>query len=115
LAHFPTRRSSDLVGEVMAIGRTFEEALQKALRMLDIGVSGFASNDRFHFDDLEKELQEPTHERIFAIAQALRKGFSVEQVHSLSAMDKWLLYRMPNIIEIETRRAQRPWPCRTDC
>src|SRR2546426_4860881 len=99
------------IGEVMAIGRTFEEAVQKALRILVIGVSGFVGNDRFHFDDLEKELQEPTHERIFAIAQALRKGFSVEQVHSLAAIDKWFLYRMQNIIEIEQRLAHSPWPC----
>src|SRR5207244_8693906 len=57
------------VGEVMAIGRNFEEALQKALRMIEIGVSGFACEEHFRFDDLAKELREPTHERIFAVAQ----------------------------------------------
>jgi carbamoyl-phosphate synthase large subunit len=98
------------VGEVMAIGRNFEETLQKALRMLEIGVSGFAGDHGFHFDNLATELREPTHERIFAIARALRQGFSVDEIHALSRIDKWFLYRMRNIIEIEQRLESIPWP-----
>jgi len=102
------------VGEVMAIGRNFEEALQKALRMLEIGVDGFAGEHNFNFDDLEKELREPTHERIFAIAQALRQGFTVERIHALTAIDKWFLFRMRNVIEIEQNLRQTPWPWHSD-
>src|SRR5881398_3827000 len=86
--------SSDLgsgmksVGEVMAIGRTFEEALQKALRMIETGVSGFAGQQGFQFHDLAKELREPTHERIFAVAEALRQGYSVEEVYGLTHIDR---------------------------
>ncbi len=98
------------VGEVMAIGRNFEEALQKALRMIETGVSGFAGQQGFHFNDLAKELREPTHERIFAVAEALRQGYSVEQVHELSAIDNWFLYRMRGIIEMEQRLKETPWP-----
>jgi carbamoyl-phosphate synthase large subunit len=98
------------VGEVMAIGRTFEEALQKALRMLAIGVNGLAGEWDFHFDDLEKELREPTHERIFAVARALRDGFSVDQVHALSHIDEWFLYRIENIVQLEKIMAGEPWP-----
>src|SRR6185369_14712628 len=79
------------VGEVMAIGRTFEEALQKALRMLEIGVSGLAGEWDFHFENIERELREPTHERIFAVARALRDGLSIDRVHNLSRIDKWFL------------------------
>jgi len=98
------------VGEVMAIGRNFEEALQKALRMIEIGVSGFACEEHFRFDDLAKELREPTHERIFAVAQALREGFSIEQIHSLSLIDNWFLSGMKNIIEMEARLRTAEWP-----
>jgi carbamoyl-phosphate synthase large subunit len=102
------------VGEVMAIGRKFEEAIQKALRMLEVGASGFAGQHAFHFEDLAKELRQPTHERIFAVAQALRDGFSVEQIHALSAIDKWFLYKMNNIIEMERRLREIPWPLSKD-
>ncbi len=102
------------VGEVMSIGRSFEEALQKALRMLEIGVSGFAGHHGLQFEDLQKELREPTHERIFAVAQALREGFSVDDVHALTAIDKWFLYRMRNIIEMEQRLDQTAWPWNHD-
>jgi carbamoyl-phosphate synthase large subunit len=102
------------VGEVMAIGRNFEEALQKALRMVEMGASGFAGYHGFHFDDLEKELREPTHERIFAVAQALREGFSVDRIHELTKIDKWFLYRMHNIIQTEQRLEQTPWPWTRD-
>ncbi|HYR41911.1 MAG TPA: carbamoyl-phosphate synthase large subunit, partial [Terriglobia bacterium] len=98
------------VGEVMAIGRNFEEALQKALRMIEIGVSGFACEDHFHFDDLAKELREPTHERIFAVAEALRQGFSIDRIHELSRIDNWFLSGMRNIIEMESRLRNTPWP-----
>ena len=90
------------VGEVMSIGRKFEEALQKALRMLDIGVSGLtATENNVVFDDLEQALQEPTEERIFAVAQALESGYSVEHVHKLTHINKWFLYKIQNIINIE--------------
>jgi carbamoyl-phosphate synthase large subunit len=102
------------VGEVMAIGRNFEEALQKALRMVETGASGFAGHHGLHFDDLEKELREPTHERIFAVAQALREGLSVDRIHGLTRIDKWFLYRMRNIIQTEQKLSQTPWPWSRD-
>jgi carbamoyl-phosphate synthase large subunit len=98
------------VGEVMAIGRRFEEALQKALRMLEIGVHGLAGETNFRFEDLAKELREPTHERIFAVAQALRDGFTVDEIHSLSHIDKWFLHRIKNIVEMESRLTAQVWP-----
>jgi carbamoyl-phosphate synthase large subunit len=88
------------VGEVMAIGRTFEEALQKALRMLKTGACGLVGNDRLKFNDLESELKNPSHERIFAIVEALKSGFSIEQIHDLSLIDKWFLYKIQNIVEL---------------
>jgi len=88
------------VGEVMAIARTFEEALQKAIRMLDIGLHGL-SGDGLAFDDLEKELKEPTDKRMFAIAAALKKGFSVDQVHEFTKVDRFFLYKIKKIVEIE--------------
>jgi carbamoyl-phosphate synthase large subunit len=88
------------VGEVMAIGRKFEEAFQKALRMLGIGVDGLVGNHhRFQFRDLEKELSEPTHERIFAISAALKQGYSVDRIYELTSIDKWFLYKIKNIVE----------------
>lgn len=89
------------VGEVMAIGRCFEEALQKALRMLDIGVRGLTSNDHLTMGNLEQELEKPTDQRIFAIEKAFRSGMSVEQIHNLSHIDRWFLYKLENIIQIE--------------
>jgi len=89
------------VGEVMAIGRRFEEAMQKALRMLEIGACGLVGNNNFHFADLEKELYEPTHERIFAIPEAMKQGYSVEKIHELSYIDKWFLYKIQHIVEME--------------
>jgi carbamoyl-phosphate synthase large subunit len=91
------------VGEVMAIGRKFEEALQKALRMLDIGVAGLIGNDNFRRDNLEKELSEPTPERIFAISAAMRMGYSIEAIHRLTHIDKWFLYKILNLVEIEEK------------
>ncbi len=89
------------VGEVMAIGRTFEEALQKALRMLEIGVNGLVGNANFRFDDIERELCEPTHERVFAIPEALRRGYTTEDIHRLSHIDCWFLQKIENIVETE--------------
>jgi len=94
------------VGEVMAIGRSLEEALQKALRMLDIGVRGLIGNDQLKFDDLKTALAHPTDERIFAIAQALKSGFSIAEVHKLTNIDKWFLYKIQHILEVEKSLGQ---------
>ena len=92
------------VGEVMSLGRSFEEVLQKAIRMLDVGMAGFSGNE-LSFEDLEKELSEPTDKRIFAIAQALKCGFSIDKIYQLSKITKWFLYKMKNIIETEKKLA----------
>jgi len=88
------------VGEVMAIARGYEEALQKAIRMLDVGMNGLVCND-LAFDELERELKEPTDKRMFAIAEALRRGYSIDKIYELSNVDPWFLYKMRNIVEIE--------------
>lgn len=94
------------VGEVMAIGRKFEEAIQKAMRMLDIGVEGLtASRVKVEFDELEEALRNPTEERIFAVVQALKQGYSVDWVHSLTHINKWFLYKIQNIVNIENEIA----------
>lgn len=88
------------VGEVMAIGRKFEEALQKAVRMLDIGANGVVCNDKkFQFDDIESLLKEPGEERLFVIAQAFENGYSVEQVSEYTNINKWFLYKVKNIVD----------------
>ena len=103
------------VGEVMAIGRTFEEALQKALRMLEVGVSGLVGAETIRFSDLEKELSEPTPRRIFAVAQALRHGYSIGRIHDLSRIDSWFLAGMAHIVEIDARLSQNAGrPCPAD-
>jgi carbamoyl-phosphate synthase large subunit len=91
------------VGEVMAIGRGFEEALQKALRMVDIGSCGLTGNDDSRFPDVEEELREATPERIFAIAQAMKAGFSIDHIHQLCQIDRWFLYKIRNIVDMEGR------------
>ncbi|MGK9476750.1 carbamoyl-phosphate synthase (glutamine-hydrolyzing) large subunit [Melioribacter sp. OK-6-Me] len=92
------------VGEVMAIGRKFEEAIQKAMRMLDIGVEGLtASRTKIEFDNLEEALSNPTEERMFAVVQALKNGYSVDWVHNLTHINKWFLYKIQNIVEIEKK------------
>jgi carbamoyl-phosphate synthase large subunit len=89
------------VGEVMAIGRSFEEALQKALRMLEIGVEGLVGNSNFiEFEDIEQELIHPTDERIFVIPAALKAGLSIDKIHKLTHINKWFLYRIQNILNI---------------
>lgn len=90
------------VGEVMALGRSFEEVLQKAIRMLDLGYEGYVCND-LHFDNVEKELQEPTDHRVLAIAQALREGLAVDTIHGLSKIDRWFIDKMKNILSVENR------------
>lgn len=86
------------VGEVMAIGRTFEEAIQKGLRMIGQGMHGFVGNNQRDLPDLEHALKEPTDKRILAIAQAMFKGYTVERIHELTKIDCWFLYRLHNII-----------------
>ena len=85
------------VGEVMAIGRTFEEVIQKGLRMIGQGKHGFIENSPIHVTDIEKALKEPTDSRIFAIENAFRKGYSVDQIHDLTKIDKWFLHKLYNL------------------
>ena len=87
------------VGEVMAIGRTFEEAMQKAVRMLGTGMHGIVGN-RIVVKDIEKELEQPTDERLYAIAAALRDGTSIERIHELSKIDRWFLFCIKNIVDV---------------
>jgi carbamoyl-phosphate synthase large subunit len=90
------------VGEVMAIGRTFEEALQKALRMIGTGMHGLVLN-RLEFDDIEQEVTNPTHRRIFAVGEGLRQGKSVDEMHSHTGIDRWFLYGLKNIVTMCTK------------
>ena len=94
------------VGEVMSIGRTFEEVIQKGLRMIGQGMHGFTGNRNFEVSDVEHELEEPTDTRIFAIATALENGMSIEKIHSLTKIDKWFLYKLQNIINIKNEIAK---------
>ncbi|MCK5112248.1 MAG: carbamoyl-phosphate synthase (glutamine-hydrolyzing) large subunit, partial [Thermoplasmatales archaeon] len=87
------------VGEVMAIARSYEEAFQKAIRMLDVGMNGLVCND-LEFNNLEKELKEPTDKRMFAIAEAIKRGYSIDKIYNLSKVNSWFLYKMRNIVEI---------------
>ena len=86
------------VGEVMAIGRTFEEAIQKGLRMIGQGMHGFTGNRELSIADIDHALAEPTDKRIFVIAQAMMKGYSVERIHELTKIDRWFLHRLANIV-----------------
>lgn len=87
------------VGEVMAIGRTFEEAIQKGLRMIGQGMHGFVENKEIVIPDIDKALHEPTDRRIFIISKAFRAGYTVDQIHDLTKIDKWFLYKLMNIIQ----------------
>jgi carbamoyl-phosphate synthase large subunit len=91
------------VGEVMAIGRSFEEAIQKALRMLDIGARGLVANDEdeFTFEDLRAELSHPTEQRVFAVVQAIEQGISIDEIHALSHIDKWFLRKIERVVQLE--------------
>ena len=86
------------VGEVMAIGRTFEEAIQKGLRMIGQGAHGFIANKEIKVDDIEKALSEPTDMRVFVIAKALLAGYSIDRIHELTKIDKWFLSKLENIV-----------------
>ncbi len=86
------------VGEVMAIGRTFEEVIQKSLRMIGQGMHGFVGNRDMKIDDIDKALAEPTDKRIFVISEAMKRGYSVDRIHQLTKIEKWFLYRLQNII-----------------
>ena len=87
------------VGEVMAIGRTFEEAIQKGLRMIGQGMHGFAENKELVIPDIDKALNEPTDRRIFVISKAFRAGYTIDQIHDLTKIDKWFLQKLYNIIQ----------------
>lgn len=87
------------VGEVMAIGRTFEEAIQKGLRMIGQGMHGFVENKELVIPDIDKALREPTDKRIFVISKAFRAGYTVDQVHELTKIDKWFLRKLMNIMQ----------------
>ena len=89
------------VGEIMSIGRSFEEIIQKGLRMIGQGMHGFVCNDQVHFDDLDEELANPTDMRIFAIAQALEDGYTVERIEELTKIDPWFLSRLKNIVDMK--------------
>jgi carbamoyl-phosphate synthase large subunit len=90
------------VGEVMAIARGFEEALQKAIRMLDVGMKGVVCND-LKFNDVDRELKEPTDKRMFVIVDAIRRGYSINTIYRLAGVDPWFLYKIQNIINIERK------------
>ncbi|MBR0489762.1 MAG: carbamoyl-phosphate synthase (glutamine-hydrolyzing) large subunit [Prevotella sp.] len=89
------------VGEIMSIGRSFEEMIQKGLRMIGQGMHGFVGNDHTRFDDLDDALQNPTDLRIFAIAQALEDGYSIDRIEELTKIDKWFLERLNHIVELK--------------
>ncbi|MBU1013738.1 MAG: carbamoyl-phosphate synthase (glutamine-hydrolyzing) large subunit [Bacteroidetes bacterium] len=93
------------VGEVMAIGRTFEEAIQKGLRMIGQAMHGFVDNKEIQVDDIETELSRPTDMRIFVIAMAMQKGWSVEKIHQLTKIDRWFLEKLQNIVDINVKIA----------
>jgi carbamoyl-phosphate synthase large subunit len=95
------------VGEVMAVGRSFEEAIQKAARMLQVGVYGLVANENYSFRSLEKELRQPTDERLFGIAEALKKGFTVDRIHELTRIDRWFLHKIKSVVDCEARLAGR--------
>ena len=89
------------VGEVMAIGRTFEEALQKGLRMIGQGMHGFVENHEIKIKDIKKSLHEPTDMRIFVVSKAMKIGYSVEQIHQLTMIDRWFLQKLEHIVDID--------------
>ena len=89
------------VGEIMSIGRTFEEMIQKGLRMIGQGMHGFVGNDHTRFDNIDDALQNPTDLRIFAIAQALEEGYTIERIEELTKIDKWFLTRLKHIVDLK--------------
>ena len=91
------------VGEIMSIGRTFEELIQKGLRMIGQGMHGFVCNDHINFEDLDEELANPTDLRIFAIAKALEEGYTVERIEELTKIDPWFLSKLKNIVDMKNQ------------
>ena len=89
------------VGEVMAVGRTFEEALQKGLRMIGQGMHGFVENHEIKIPDIEKSLHEPTDMRVFVVSKALKIGYTIEQIHQLTMIDRWFLQKLKHIVDID--------------
>ena len=89
------------VGEVMAIGRNFEEAIQKGLRMIGQGMHGFVENKELEIEDIDAALREPTDKRVFVISKAMHKGYTVDQIHDLTKIDKWFLEKLQHIIDID--------------
>jgi len=94
------------VGEVMAIGRTFEESLQKGLRMIGQGMHGFVENHEIKIADIATSLHEPTDMRIFVVSKAMKVGYSVEQIHQLTMIDCWFLQKLKHIVDIDQRLKQ---------
>ena len=95
------------VGEVMAIGRNFEEAIQKGLRMIGQGMHGFVENKELRIDDIDAALREPTDKRIFVISKAMHKGYNLDQIHKLTKIDRWFLYKLKHIIDIDEQLKKR--------
>ncbi|MFT3753856.1 MAG: carbamoyl-phosphate synthase (glutamine-hydrolyzing) large subunit [Paludibacter sp.] len=93
------------VGEIMAIGRTFEEVIQKGIRMIGVGMHGFVANKEFFVENLDKALNEPTDRRIFYLAQALENGYTVDRLHELTKIDRWFLHKLDRIKKIEKELA----------
>ena len=89
------------VGEVMAIGRNFEEAMQKGLRMIGQGMHGFVENKELEIADIDKALREPTDKRVFIISKAMHKGYTIDQIHNLTKIDRWFLAKLKHIIDID--------------
>ncbi|MDY4890109.1 MAG: carbamoyl-phosphate synthase (glutamine-hydrolyzing) large subunit [Prevotella sp.] len=91
------------VGEIMAIGRSFEEMIQKGLRMIGQGMHGFVENKELQIDDIDAALREPTDKRVFIISKAMHKGYTVDQIHELTKIDKWFLEKLKHIIDIDEK------------
>ncbi len=95
------------VGEIMAIGRNFEEAIQKGIRMVGLGMHGFVANkDEINIPEIEEELSNPTDRRVFAIAEAFNKGYSIDEIHDKTKIDRWFLQKLSNIFEIQSELLQ---------
>ncbi len=94
------------VGEVMAIGRNFEEAIQKGLRMIGQGMHGYVENKELEIPNIDAALREPTDKRVFVISKAMHKGYTIDQIHDLTKIDKWFLYKLKHIIDIDEQLKQ---------
>ena len=96
------------VGEVMAIGRTFEDTIQKGLRMIGQGMHGFTENKHLHVDDLDRALSAPTDKRIFFLSQALHEGYTIDRLHELTKIDRWFLEKLQNIVKTDAELKALP-------